>query len=712
MNVKKIGGLILICLIFLFPVSVRAENEKVDMYLKYGFQDNVKSGSCFPLNIFLENKGDAFEGTLEISIPVKAERQELVSTMWMSNNQWETHKDRIYYYEMDIALAEGESRQETVYLELPMFEGVLYARVRDGNTILSEQELTCGFSENNSRVLVGLVSPDRTGIEELDGMLIQSDLGYGLEVFVKAIPLEPEELYPNADAIGQLDVLIVDKGTGFTQEQQIALTRWKENGGFWIEREGENVAELFRSFLSGDQSSRFQNYLNEMGTYAFGDDRGLSEVPVRERPSMVKFVIILVIYVVTAGPGVYLFLKKKGKQKYLWTCVCAASVIFMGIIGLWGKKTNIYAPFISYNGLYEQQENIWSETAWIGIQAPYNNMYHLYLDSEYRLLPLNLGSDGMKNYQSETAESVTIQMGETSNKISIENVASFTQNCFKLEKNRKSSENELIQFELQGNGGQLSGTWKNPTGYYIRNAILIMRNRAAVLGDLAADGEGKFSECPLYSCGNGGMELLMREQMDFDGFDYPDYEIYNLSSQIWNVMRNRQPQEAYLMGIVENPDLTFQENSGYKVYGSALFQTKVEIDWKDGEYLWYPNLEAYGESTAGEFSSETNLMHGKEATVDYKTDPSVMIKEWTFFDADYDEEKYFFPFQGNVAMYCWESGVFEEIQDWKTTLRAETLECYRSEDGVIRVRYLLDDMLNTGDRSCMLPCIRAAGKVE
>lgn len=712
MNVKKIGGLILICLMFLFPVSARAENEQVDMYLKYGFQDNIKSGSCFPLNIYLENKGDAFEGTVEISIPVKAETQELVSTMWMSSSQWESHKNRIYSYQMDVALAEGESRRETVYLELPMFEGVLEVRVKNGDTILNKRELTCGFSENNSRVLVGLISPDQTGIEELDGMQIQPDNGYGSEVFVKAIPLEPEEIYPNPDAINQLDVLIVDKGTEFTEEQQIALTRWKESGGFLLEREGEDVGELFKNFLSGDQRSKFQIHLNEMGTYSFGDDKGLSEIPVRERPSMVKFVVLLGIYVIAAGPGVYLFLKKKGKQKYLWTCVCAASVIFMGIIGLLGKKTNIYAPFISYSGLYEQQEDIWSETAWIGIQAPYNNTYHLYLDNEYRLLPLNLGSDGMKGYQPETAERIKIRMGETNNKISIENTASFTQNCFKLDKNRKIGENEQIQFNLKGDGGQLSGTWKNPTGYHIRNAILIMRNRAVVLGDLAAGEEGEFSGYPLYSCGNGGMELLMRDQMDFERFDYPDYEIYNMSSQIWTVLRNREPQEAFLVGIVENPDLTFQENSGYKIYGSALFQTKVEIEWNDGNYLWYPNLEAYGKSTQGDFSSETNLMYGKEATIDYQTDSSVKIQELTFFHADYDEKKYFFPFQGNVALYNWELGAFEEIQDWETTLRGETLERYLSLDGVIRVRYLLDDMLNVTDRSCMLPCIKAAGKVE
>lgn len=712
MGVKRIGSLILMCLLFLFPVSVRAEKEEsIDMYLKYGFQDNVRSGSCFPLNIYMENHGDAFKGTLEISVPVQAEDRQLSASIWMGS-EWGTHKDRVYCYKKDISLAEGESREETFYLEIPAFDGYMHVCLKDGSQVVSERELTCSFSENNSRVLVGVIASSAEGMGDLDGMQIQSDNGYGMEAFVKVIPLKPEEIYPNPDALNQLDVLIVDAGTGFSQEQQIALTRWKDSGGFYIERTGENLYKLFLDFLSGENGDEFQKYLGWMVSYSFGDDWGLSQVPVKERPSMGKFFIFLCVYAVIAGPVMYLSLKKRGRQKYLWTCICALSVVFMGVIGLLGKKTYIYAPFISYSGIYEQQEDVWSETAGIGIQAPYNNDYHLYLDSEYRLLPLNLGTDSLKSIQSDTAEHVTIRLGEDSNRISLENIASFTQSCFKLEKNRKVGEDEKIHISLAGDGDRVSGTWKNPTGYDIRNAVLVMRNRAAVLGDMAAGEEGDITECTLYSVGNSGMEILMKEQMNFDGFEYPDYEISNLSSRVWSVLRNEHPGQTYLLGIVENPDLTFQKNSGYKIYGSALFQMAVDVDWSMGGYQWCPNLETTGTSQNGEFSYETNLMHGKEATVDYQTDIFEQMETLTFFQADYDDERYFFPFQGNVALYCWETGTFEEIQNWETTLQGEKLKRFLSQEGVIRVRYLLDDTLNTTDRVCMLPCLKAAGKVE
>ena len=240
MNIKRIvsiHGIFLCILLFFLPVSVRAE-DTVNMNLNYGFQNNAKSGSCFPLNIDLENTGDAFRGSLEISVPIIGDNMGITNSLWMGVSEWGNNNNRVYRYQKEIVLEKGEKRKETFYLELPAFEGYLEVRVKSGNAVLCEDSLTCGFSENSSRILVGIVSPDLNGMESLDGMQIQADNGYGLESFVKTIPLQAEDIYPNPDAFSQLDVLIVDLGTEFSIEQQIALNRWKENGVFYIERNG------------------------------------------------------------------------------------------------------------------------------------------------------------------------------------------------------------------------------------------------------------------------------------------------------------------------------------------------------------------------------------------------------------------------------------------------------------------------------------------
>ncbi|MBS6194984.1 MAG: hypothetical protein KH828_05335 [Clostridiales bacterium] len=709
----KITSLLLFCLLIFCPTGVyAAESAAVTLELEYGFQGNVKKSSCFPVRVIMENSGEETEATLVLTVPIQADNQDISSSIWMNGSQQGNNKNRVYTYKKNVTLKKGETKTETFYLELPIFEGILYAALEAEGETLGEGEIRCNFTENDSRILVGIVSENPQGIQELDGMLVNIEQGYMPEVFVKTIQLKPEEIYDNPDALEHLDLLITDREAVFSQTQQIALNRWKSSGGFLLTREDEDVAQMFLAFMEGEQRKEFMSHLEQGQTYSFGETGGLEQVPVSGRPSMGIYLFILIVYILLAGPGIYLLLKKIGKQKYLWAGICALSVFFVGIISILGKKTSIHAPFISYAGLYEQQGEVWTENASIGIQAPYNYEYQLYLDNGYNLRPMGLNSSGADISRPESAEQVDIVMGEENYKLTFKNMSAFTQNFFNLKKNKRVASGETIAIDLTGDGEKLEGSWKNPTRYSVKNAILLMKNRAALLGDLKAGGSGEFSDMVLYSCGNEGLQILMREKMDFSDFQYPEYEMGKLNSQTWMALRNKAPDQAYLLGIVENPDLDFQENSGYKIFGSALIQIPVEVSWEKDGYLWCPNLEGYGENLNGEYSPDTNLMSGKEATVDYPVDFLGEIQELTLFPSEYAEEKYYFPFQGHVAFYSWEDGVFEEIHDWKRTLGREELEKYLSETGVLRVRYILEETLNPRERSCMLPCIQAVGKVE
>ena len=383
-----------------FPVYASTQEESpVTFRLEYGFKNNVKNGACFPLKVFLENRGKDFQGILEMEVPVLAENQDIHSSIGLNSDPWYTSKNRIYTYEKKIVLKEGEKRTETFYLELPMFEGTCLVRLKEGSQVVSSEEINCNFSENTSRILMGVISEDKEGIGELDGMQVSFEQEYISEAFVKTIAMETEDIYPDPDALQQLDLLIVDQGTEFEPKQQLALDRWMGSGGVYLERlPGESVSQMFQNFIEGERRAEFIQYLEQMQTYTFGDTTGLVDVPVSKRPAMGKYVLLLAVYVLIVGPGLFLVLKKKKKQKYLWGGICLCSLVFVIFIGIMGKPTNLHAPFISYHGLYEQKNNVWTETVQMGIQAPYNNEYQLYLDKNYKLLPSNMGSTGTTSF--------------------------------------------------------------------------------------------------------------------------------------------------------------------------------------------------------------------------------------------------------------------------------------------------------------------------
>ena len=57
---------------------------------------------------------------------------------------------------------------------------------------------------------------------------------------------------------------------------------------------------------------------------------------------------ILGIYVIIAGPGMYLFFRRRKKRGYLWIAVPILSVAFSAIIYIVGTSTRIQRPYINY----------------------------------------------------------------------------------------------------------------------------------------------------------------------------------------------------------------------------------------------------------------------------------------------------------------------------------------------------------------------------
>lgn len=251
--------LLLFWLLLFGPAAVYgSEKAAITMEVEYGFKGNVKMGSCFPVRVTVENPGEPMDDvTLLLKVPLRTDNGNIYSSIWMNGMNQGGNRDRIYTYRKKISLQKGEKKTETFYLELPMFEGTVQIYAQTDGEILAETELNCSFVENSSRILIGVVAENPEGITELDGTRVNMENGDVPEAFVKMIPLEPEEIYPNPKALKQLDLLIADKTTEFSEEQQVALSRWKNSGGFYLEREDENLSDLFRRFQNGEQRENF-----------------------------------------------------------------------------------------------------------------------------------------------------------------------------------------------------------------------------------------------------------------------------------------------------------------------------------------------------------------------------------------------------------------------------------------------------------------------
>ena len=265
--------MLLFALLIFLVVPVRAAQQNpVEVQLACGFAGNIKSGSSVPLTVTMTNHGSDFRGMITIRVPVRGESQALGDTLWMGNGQYgQTIGNRIYTYEKEISMEAGETQEEVFYLEIPAFKSYLYVTVTDGSRALGDSSITLNPSENQQRLLVGVISADQEKLEELDGLQVMLEGDYLQESFVRAISLEPEDIYPNPQALGHLDILIADEDTSFTPDQQLALDAWQQEGGYFLKNDGRSYVEMARELIYEEHQEEFYQKLNNAGTYTFGE---------------------------------------------------------------------------------------------------------------------------------------------------------------------------------------------------------------------------------------------------------------------------------------------------------------------------------------------------------------------------------------------------------------------------------------------------------
>lgn len=705
--------MLLFALLIFLVVPVRAAQQNpVEVQLACGFAGNIKSGSSVPLTVTMTNHGSDFSGMITIRVPVRGESQALGDTLWMGNGQYgQTIGNRIYTYEKEISMEAGKTQEEVFYLEIPAFKSYLYVTVTDGSRALGGSSITLNPSENQQRLLVGVISADQEKLEELDGLQVMLEGDYPQESFVRAISLEPEDIYPNPQALGHLDILIADEDTSFTPDQQLALDAWQQEGGYFLKNDGRSYVEMARELIYEEHQEEFYQKLNNAGTYTFGETGLLGSVPVKKSPSMIKFLIFLLIYVFLAGPGIYLILKRRNRRRYLWLAICCLSVVFVVLMGILGRKTSVRAPVITCSGTYIQRGDLWQEKLDLGIQAPYNNEYQLYLNSSYRLLPWEIGTDGARYTGSTSGEQISIRTGGEKNKVTISHVPSFRQVFFTLQKDQRKEEGAGITARLSGTDQLVSGEIFNGTPYTIDCAVLLMKNRLAVAGTIGA-GETVYPEkVPLESCSPIALEDFVKEHFDFSGYPFPDYQAEYFVQMLTDAMYALEDQEMILFGIVENPDLSFQENSGYKIYGTVTANIRIPMDWTNGGRVYCPNLEVYGNAEEDSYYDMDNTMFEQETTVDY---PAGDVQSVSFSAGGQKEGQYYCPFDGTVAFYSWNDQAYVEVENWQRTFSETELAPYLSPDGILRVQYKMSaqNMDGRDGKTRVLPFISAVRKAD
>lgn len=733
----------------------------------YGFEGKYQDGNHVPIRVTITNESAvAFEGYFVFQIKSDAESiysgnsgKDILSKLFPGVRRSGDERNSLFTYRFPIYIpANGtvtKSFSAGLLVENTSF-CVLSLENGRNDTVYSQEETISSENFFRSNMEVCVVEEETNYGQQLNGIT----LGDGIYE-VEAVSVPAEELAGLAESYSP-DVLILLEQSKEELDEAIQkeIDLWQAEGGLLITFSGNEIfaesqrsafkeapAEFLKNILDEETTSRLlaKRNTNYQKYYTISDL--LENTKVRNRPNTVLYGVLILVYLVLAGPGLYFLLKRTGKRQYLWGAICACSAVFVVLISLFGRSTRLKAPVLTYVREIWNYDTYQKDYINFCAQAPYNASYELYLDPSYDLVTYNR-MDYISNstVQPETEEAAyektEISFGEQKNRAEISSQAAFALNEFGMQRMEALDEAEGLKGTFHFWDQKISGAVENKTGYDLEHCVLAVPGYCAFIGDIK-NGETITLD-----------EVEADSVRDFGNWsaagDLPNIEKNYLEGVIYNHMPNRSDNCLFFGKLADNND-AFQLDSGYEAYGISYYYQEVSVNMKEGDVVYCPYAQEYsgwdggttlsfdmGPNSGGISEEETEVtyylngifeknniwrLYGTYAGEAMQQDsegiydpafwPYAMtaledriraaetggggkrgtVLSLAFEKVRADDETKVRNFDGTIELYNFQTGTYDEIANWQLDFESDpALEMqYVNGDNQIRVRYRLSE---------------------
>jgi len=411
-------------------------------------------------------------------------------------------------------------------------------------------------------------------------------------------------------------------------------------------------------------------------------------------------VIVLAVYILLAGPVVYLVLKKLRVRKYLWGCVAGFSVIFSMVIFLLGSATRFTAPFINYVKTISLDDRYMDEQIELSVRAPYNEPYQVYVNNEYDIFPVteidyyNSMDIPAGNFD---RESVRVVYGEKENRLDIGASPAFTEKYFRAERTKELTE-DPIQGELNYFDSELTGTLRNASGYDLKNCFLFFRNHLVYVGDFASGSSQNMGELEMYFFSPGYGYKLIRGLLEVpEGYvkdvteEFLDINWkYSLLNECLIEGYHSGEERCMLIGFTEDEPMELMKDSAYRMYGQTMVVTDISLEMErvihGSKWEYDPFVTSTAQVISGNYGTYENICYSQETVLEYKLPENLQYMQVEFLDEKYFDEETYRAFGGDIEIYHPDSKHYEKLSGRRGLDWSELKECI-TEEGTLLVKF-------------------------
>lgn len=500
--------------------------------------------------------------------------------------------------------------------------------------------------------------------------------------------------------------------------------------GFVTENPSYSV-NVLTSILGEDRINNLYFYSVYGHEQEYWNARSLVDTGSAERlPNVKLYGIVILFYVVIAGPGLYLILKKKDQRRYYGFVLTLFALVSSAVVYLIGVRTRFQTEFFTYASVRDVSENRIEETVFLNIRTPDSRPYSVVVAPGYQVSPITKNSSyndvPMETLEANENGNLTVRAAENGTSISAKKSLAFDPRFFKLTKKSENASMQGISAELKFFEGEIYGTITNHYSFALEKTALILYGHAVPIGRLEP-GETRTVDSSDLLIYPAEMTYILANRLSggeaYKEADISDQEYLrtveqtNLYSYYINLYYGQYTSEARVIafGLESSAEEIFAEPA-QSLDGLTLYTSVVDIDMEQDGKIYRSGLMRRPKMSTGSgtfYSGYTTIYGTDPIMLEYYLGSDIQVEKLWFLpvsDEFMEDPQYYYlqNFKGAVYFYNYNTKAYDQVDIGKQEFSGEELSEYLSPSNSLTVKYVSAE--SGAGNSSSLPLLMVTGR--
>lgn len=661
--------------------------------------------------------------------------------------------EQLDYFD-EISLDYGMVQSETIVMDDEMFPAdvkglelldLLVISHYDTDRLSEEQiDAVQAWVENGGTLLIGTGATVYSTLGVLSEGLVELPIG---GIFYENVNLGTEyaEKAPgDAEVNMAYAEMVIPDGTIVEESDGIPLLTMVKRGSGkigifsycldeiaeFVEKNPNYLAQLLTRVLGENEISNLYYYSSYGSDEEYWNAYSLVNTGSADRlPNLGSYSIVIIIYIILVGPGLYLFLKKKDISRHYGTSVVIAAIGISAVVYVMGVGTRFTSQFFHVASILEMDGVQVEEASYLSVQTPDSRSLAVTIPAVYDVTALTRTSryneQSVDDFQPEKEGSVKIREDRQGTSVSAKKSKAFEPRFFKVTKTGALVSQGNISGKLTWYDGKISGTIENRLPFALEDAALILYGQMYLIGDVEPGEVLKFEEDELLVWPVGMSYVAASsiigadaEKDISDGEYLEDRSRSNLYSYYLGETFYDYTSEACLVAIGPDGGILREDSiREQSADGVTLYSAKISVSSGEEEAVYRSALKYDPEVTTGSGAiyGDGLSMYGTDPiAVEYFLGEDLNVEKISFLpvsDRFLEEPEYYYlkKFDGAAYFYNQTTKIYDRVDLSKVHFTVEELRPYLSQKNSVTVKFTSGED-GTAGSTLLLPHLMVTGR--